>query len=116
MALPFSRAEGVVVILDNGATQIESITLEGELLEGKLSGEIGLVHHSQAPPIDLSAEFRVVNPMLRQLAPGAGIRISPKGEIAVRVSGTLDAPEFDPLSGRTLGKAAVRNRPHRNRR
>jgi type II secretion system protein N len=95
MAIPFSRAEGVIVILENGATQIESVKLEGQLLEGKLSGEIGLVHHSQTPPIDLKAEFHIVNPMLRQLAPGVGIPVSPNGEINVRIRGTLDAPEIE---------------------
>jgi len=113
MAIPFTRAEGVVVILENGATQIESVELEGDLLNGKLSGEIGLVHRSQAPPIDLNAEIRVVDPTLRQLAPGAGIPISPDGTIKMRLGGTLDAPEIDPQSTRTTRKAGP---PSRNRR
>jgi type II secretion system protein N len=113
MAIPFTRAEGVVVILENGATQIESVTLEGDLLNGKLSGEIGLVHRSQAPPIDLDAEIRVVDATLRQLAPGAGIPMSPDGTIKMRLGGTLDAPEIDPQSVRNARRA---RQPSRNRR
>ena len=116
MAIPFSRAEGVIVILESGATQIESLAVEGELLEGKLSGEIGLVHHSQAPPIDLSAELRIVDPMLRQLAPGAGIPVSPNGQIAVRILGTLDAPEIESVATRDTQDAGPLNRPKRDRR
>lgn len=112
MAIPFTRAEGVVVILENGATQIESVDLEGELLNGKLSGEIGLVHRSQAPPIDLNAEIRIVDPTLRQLAPGAGVPISPDGTIKMRLGGTLDAPEIDPQPIRNARKAGP---PSRNR-
>jgi type II secretion system protein N len=116
MAIPFSRAEGVIVILDSGATRIESVMLEGELLEGRLSGEIGLVHHSQAPPIDLQAEFRIVNPMLRQLAPGVGIPMSPNGEISVRVRGTLDAPEIESQSPRHSRKTGTAKPLPRRRR
>ncbi len=115
MAIPFSRAEGVIVILENGATQIESVKLEGQLLEGKLSGEIGLVHHSQTPPIDLKAEFHIVNPMLRQLAPSVGIPVSSNGEINIRIRGTLDAPEIESWSPRNVSKAGPPNRRSRSR-
>lgn len=113
MAIPFTHAEGVVVILENGATQIESVTLEGDLLNGKLSGEIGLVHRSQAPPIDLTAEIRIVDATLRQLAPSAGIPMSPDGTIKLRLGGTLDAPEIDSQSIRNARNAGP---PSRNRR
>jgi type II secretion system protein N len=113
MAIPFTHAEGVIVILENGATQIESVSLEGDLLEGELSGEIGLVHRSQAPPIDLTAKFRIVDPMLRRLAPGAGIPMSQNGEIAVRVGGTVDAPSIEPLSAPNPPGAGRRNRGKR---
>jgi hypothetical protein len=116
MAIPFSHAEGVIVILENGATQIESVVFEGELVEGKLSGEIGLVHHSQAPPIDLEAEFRIVDPTLRQLAPGVGIPMSANGKLEVRISGTLDAPEIDSASTRDQPAAASLERRPRRRR
>lgn len=110
MAIPFSRAEGVIVILENGATRIESVEFEGELLEGKLSGEIGLVHHSQAPPIDLELEFRIVDVALRQLAQAAGLSISPNGEISMRLGGKLDHPEIEVLPRGIARKARPRSR------
>ena len=116
MAIPFTNANGVVVILENGATQIESVELEGDLLNGKLSGEIGLVHRSQAPPIDLSAEIRIVDPTLRQLAPGAGIPMSPDGTIKMQLGGTLDAPEINPQSVRATRRAGPPSRNRRRRR
>jgi len=116
MAIPFSHAEGVIVVLENGATRIESVMLEGELIEGKLSGEIDLVHHSQAPPIDLEAEFRIVDPTLRQLAPGVGIPMSANGELKVRIRGTLDAPEIDSASTRNQPAAVSPKRRPRRRK
>jgi type II secretion system protein N len=101
-ALSFEKAEGVVEILENGATRIKSLRLEGESLEGEISGEIGLSHHSQSPPIDLEVDLRVVDPGLRQLALAAGIPISRDGRLKLRVGGRLAAPDF----GDGLGRAA----------
>jgi len=94
LAIPFSKAEGVIEILENGATRIESLSVDGDLLQGNLTGEIGLVHRSQSPPIDLVVEMRIVDPGLRQLAPSAGLSVSPNGDLDLRIGGTLDAPDF----------------------
>jgi type II secretion system protein N len=106
MAIPFSRAEGVIEILESGATRIESLSVEGDVLEGDLSGEIGLVHHSQSPPVDLKVKMRIVDPGLRQLAPGAGIPMSANGELDLQISGTLDRPRFE--SSQTQSKRQAR--------
>jgi type II secretion system protein N len=117
MAIPFTRAEGVIEILESGATRIESLSVEGDVLEGRLSGEIGLVHHSQSPPIDLNVKMRIVDAGLRQLAPGAGIPMSTNGELDLRISGTFDRPRFDSSQARPKGEArpARANRRERNR-
>lgn len=99
MPLAFSRADGVIVILEDGATQIENVNVEGALVEGQFSGEIGLVHRSQSPPVDLRAKLRIVDPTLRQLAPNAGFVVSPQGEIDVRIGGTLADPRVQPVGG-----------------
>ena len=67
---------------------------------GEIDGEISLAHRSQSPPIDFNARIRIIPPYLRELAPGAGIRISESGEIAIRVRGTLDEPRVEPLASR----------------
>ena len=95
MAIPFSRAEGVIVILEDGSTQIESLAVEGDLIEGSLSGEIGLVHHSQSPPIDLLVRLHIVDEILREFAPDASIAGSPDGEISAHVRGTIAAPKVE---------------------
>jgi type II secretion system protein N len=115
MAIPFSQADGVIVILENGGTQIESLTVKGEVIEGQLSGVIELARRSESPPIDLSAELHILDPTLRRLAPGIGLAISPNGEIAVKLRGTLDAPEITPLAGRNPGQVQGRKRPARTR-
>ena len=103
LAIPFSGARGGIEILDTGATRIDSVVLEGRVVEGQLSGEIGLVHRSQSPPLDMQGRLVIHDPTLRQLAPGAGLRLSPQGEAEIRVGGTVDAPEIT-----TLGRAARR--------
>jgi type II secretion system protein N len=113
MPIPLTQAKGVIVILEDGATQIESASFEGELIEGQLSGNIGLVHSSQSPPIDLNAKIRIVDPLLRQLAAGSGLSISPNGELSMHVSGTLAAPEIEPPPGGNTRRAQPRNRPGR---
>lgn len=108
MAIPFTRATGTIEILENGATRIDDVALEGALVSGELSGEIGLVHHSQPPPIELAARLRIVDPGLRQLAPAAGLSLSPAGEAEVLVEGTLDAPIVTPSAGRPGARRAAR--------
>ncbi len=99
MAIPFSRAEGTLEILESGATRIEAVSFEGEIIEGELSGDVGLVHHSQAPPVELDASVRLLHPLLRQLAPAAGLSVDADGRLTVHVGGTLDAPSITPRPG-----------------
>jgi type II secretion system protein N len=100
LAIPFSHATGRIEILESGATRIESVVLTGTVVEAEVSGEIGLVHRSQSPPIDLTVHIRVVDATLQQLAPSAGLRLSSDGEADVRVGGTLDAPQIQPTGRR----------------
>lgn len=104
IAIPFSHATGTIEILESGATRIESVVLEGQLVEAELSGEIGLVHRSQSPPIDLTAHIRVVDSTLQQLAASAGLRLSSTGEANVRLSGTIDTPKVDPVGAGRSGR------------
>lgn len=94
LAIPFTHATGTIEILENGATRIDAVELEGAVVEGRLSGEIGLVHHSQSPPVDLTGHLVVHDPTLRQLAPNVGLELSREGEADIRVRGTVDAPEI----------------------
>jgi type II secretion system protein N len=94
IAIPFTRAKGVIEMLPNGTTRIESIEVEGNVIEGSIRGEIAMAHRSQSPPIDLEAQLQIVTPDLRRLAPSAGIPISPDGKASLYLRGTLDAPEI----------------------
>ncbi len=99
LAIPFTGARGGIEILESGATRIDSVVLEGEVVEGELSGEIGLVHRSQSPPLDMTGHLVIHDRTLRQLAPGAGLLLSPDGEADIRVSGTIDAPRITTVGG-----------------
>ena len=92
--LRFSRAAGTLSILESGATRIESVSLEGEQLRGSLEGEIGLVHHSQPPPLALDADFEILDPELRALAQAAQLPIGTDGRAALRIGGTAALPTF----------------------
>jgi type II secretion system protein N len=100
MPLVFSRATGTLSILESGATRIESVTLEGEQLRGTLEGEIGLVHRSQPPPLDLRAELELVDPELRALAQAANLPIGSDGRASLQIRGTAAFPELSPLGAR----------------
>jgi hypothetical protein len=84
-------------MLETGATQIETMRLEGHMLAGELSGEIAMAHHTQSPPIDLTTRIQIVEQQLRSMAPSAGFSLSRSGEARLRVRGTLDAPEIEAL-------------------
>jgi len=96
IALPFSRSTGIVEILESGATRLDSVRLEGAVVSVSVEGEIGLVHHSQAPPVDLVADLRVEEPSLRRMASGLGLRLDAAGATSVRVQGPLDRPSVTP--------------------
>ncbi len=98
--IPFTRTTGVIEILETGATRISDVILEGEVVAGTIEGEIGLVHRSQSPPLDLRADLRVLDATLRRLAPSAGLRLGPDGAIALRVSGTAAEPKLEPVRAR----------------
>lgn len=96
--LRFSRATGALSILESGATRIESVSLEGEQVRGSLEGEIGLVHHSQPPPLALDADVEILAPELRALAQAAQLPIGTDGRAALRIGGTAALPTFAPRS------------------
>lgn len=98
--IPFSRTTGVVEILETGATRISDVVLEGDVVAGTIAGEIGLVHRSQSPPLDLRADLRVLDETLRRLAPSAGLRLGPEGAIRLQVSGTAADPKLQPVRSR----------------
>jgi len=98
LAIPFTRAVGAIEVLESGATRIDAVSLEGEVLRGEIQGEIGLAHRSVAPPIDLEARVQVVAPMLRRLAPDAGFALDREGRTSIHVQGPLDRPRIEPLA------------------
>jgi len=97
MPLVFTRATGRLSILETGATRIDTTTLEGDQLRGTLEGEIGLVHRSQPPPLDLRAELEVVDPELRALAEAASLPVGADGKASLQIRGTAALPELTPL-------------------
>ena len=95
--IAFTHAEGVIEILETGATRIDDVSVEGPALSGELEGDLGLVHHSQPPPIDMTARVQLLDPALQQLAKAANLRLSSNGATALHVGGTVDAPTFEVL-------------------
>ncbi|MEM9174205.1 MAG: type II secretion system protein GspN [Myxococcota bacterium] len=106
--IPFTRTTGVVEILESGATRISEVVLEGDVVSGTIEGEIGLVHRSQSPPLDLRADLRVRDETLKRLAPSAGLRLGPEGALALQVSGTVASPKLQPSRARPPGPGRTR--------
>ncbi len=98
--LQFSRATGVLSILENGATRIEGVRLEGDQLRGTLDGEVGLVHRSQPPPLALQADVEIVDPELLALARAAALPIGADGRGALAIGGTAALPQLTARSPR----------------
>lgn len=98
--LLFRRATGVLSILENGATRIESVKLEGDQVRGTLDGEIGLVHRSQPPPLALQADLEILDAELLALAQAARLPIGPDGRAALQIGGTAALPQLSARSPR----------------
>jgi len=96
IAIPFSRAVGTLEILQSGATRISAVDLEGPMIDGRLEGEIGLVHRSQPPPIDLSASLRIHDPTLQEMAQRNGFPIANGNESNFHLGGTVASPKITP--------------------
>lgn len=96
MPLLFDRTVGTIEILDTGDTRISDVRFEGEAIEGSIEGEVGLVHRSQSPPIDLGVELIVHDRTLRGLASSAGMKLGREARTRVRVGGTVDSPRIVP--------------------
>ena len=92
--ISFTLATGSIEILETGATRISDVRLVGPILDGEISGEIGLVHRSQSPPIDLTAHVLIKDSVLRSLAPNAGLRVDAEGNANLLLTGTVDAPRI----------------------
>ena len=97
ISIPFSRATGTLEILQSGATRISAVDLEGPMIDGRIEGEIGLVHRSQAPPIDLSASLRIHDPTLQDMAQRNGFPKASGNETNFHLGGTIISPEITPL-------------------
>lgn len=98
LPLVFSRAQGSITLLETGATRIDALALEGEQLRGTLAGEIGLVHHSQPPPLDLRADLELLDPELRALALAARLPIDADGRGAMQIGGSAAVPVVLPAA------------------
>ncbi|MEZ4330763.1 MAG: type II secretion system protein GspN [Myxococcota bacterium] len=107
LPLDFSRAEGALTLLDSGATRIDAVELDGAQLRGTLSGEIGLVHHSQPPPLALRADIEIVDPDLRALALAARVPIASDGRGAFEIRGSAAAPELRPIADGRAGPSPI---------
>lgn len=105
--LSFTQAKGALAILETGATRIESVALEGPQLRGTLTGEIGLVHRSQPPPLDLKAELEIADPGLRALALAARLPLDANGKGALAIRGTAALPEFLPAPAAAAAPASA---------
>jgi type II secretion system protein N len=95
MPITFTRTTGSIEILETGATRITNVRLEGPILDGEINGEIGLVHRSQSPSIDLTAQVNIKNETLRSLAPNAGLSIDAYGNADILLTGTVDEPHIE---------------------
>lgn len=111
LAIPFTKATGTVEVLETGATRIQEARFDGPLIQGDLSGEIGMVHRSLSPPIDLDARIQIVDETLLEMAPGAGLDVAESGDVSIHLGGTVDAPEMSTLQSAAARSRAARRRP-----
>lgn len=94
VAIPFETLEGSLGFGDTGAVEVRALRLEGPMLSGEASGEIGAGPYLQEAPLTLTGELRATDPSLRGLLEPLGLTPDAQGRVKLRIGGSLAAPEI----------------------
>jgi len=92
VAVPFEALEADLDFADTGAIAVRTLRLEGPMVSGEASGEIGAAPSLEGAPLSLTGELRVTDPSLRGMLEPLGITPDPEGRAKLRVGGTLVEP------------------------
>jgi hypothetical protein len=92
VAVPFEELEAELDFEDTGAIAVRALRLEGPMVSGEASGEIGAAPSLEDAPLSISGELRVTDPSLRGMLGPLGVTPDPEGRAKLRVGGTLFEP------------------------
>lgn len=91
MALPFETLSGALRFGDGVFVEIESLALEGPLLDAEVTGQVGEALTFDTAPLQIQIQL-TAEPALRDPLRMAGVRIGEDGSARVRIAGTAGHP------------------------
>lgn len=92
VALPFETLAARGSLTDAALAEGLAIELEGPMLTAAVSGRVGQAEPVLSAPLDLDVRVRVVDPSIRPMLAGTGLRFGPDGSAAMKLTGTAGRP------------------------
>jgi type II secretion system protein N len=92
LAVPFESLEGSLRLGGAGTVEVRSLKLEGPMVSGEATGEIGAAPDLASAPLSLTGELRVTDPGLRSTLPSLGLTPDANGRVPLQLRGTVGAP------------------------
>jgi type II secretion system protein N len=91
MPVPYDVCKGDLSFGDDALVHVEEVSLEGPLLDARVSGQVGSAARLDQAPLALEITL-TAQPALRSVLQSAGVRVARDGTAQVRVSGTPARP------------------------
>ncbi len=92
VALPFETLSAKARATDTAVAEGLEVDLQGPMLTAQVTGSVGLAPTVTNAPLDLQVTMKVVDPSLRPMLGGTGLRFAQDGTARIRLSGTVGRP------------------------
>lgn len=92
VALPFETLTAKAELTDEALARDLDVDLQGPMLTAKIRGTVGQAPLVAGAPLDLQLTMKVVDPSLRPMLAGTGLRFAPDGTAEMRLTGTIGRP------------------------
>jgi type II secretion system protein N len=92
VALPFESLTAKADVTDAHLAENVSVDLQGPMLTAQITGSIGQSPVPVGAPLDLALKVKVVDPSLRPMLAGTGLRFAQDGTADMKLTGTPGRP------------------------
>jgi type II secretion system protein N len=94
MGVPFKLLEGEIVFGGDTRLSVESLALESDFLNAKISGTVGDAPLWSQSELALELEISEIDPNLRPILSGVLPRVAEDGSASASIQGTIGSPQI----------------------
>ena len=92
VALPFETLAAKTELTDASLAGNINVDLQGPMLTARITGNVGQSPMVASAPLDLQLQMKVVDPSLKPMLAGTGLRFAQDGTTEMHVTGTVGRP------------------------